>query len=870
MPKYPRSNSYAGQKASSSKSGQAKFATAASAAAGTATDEIISPATLAGAVDDLLPDASQTVKGKVELATAAEMSAGTDEERVPAVKVAFDYINSVAIAGAPAASESVSGIAEIATTAEAVALTDDLRIMTPAKVADVFAAPPALGSGTPAAGSFSTLAATGAVDFDAGGSFESGGAAIDIGADASADAINIGTGAAARTITMGNVTGATALALNAGTGGIALASTGAGDITLNSDDTLLLDADGVLELNSSGGVISIGNDADAQNINVGTGAAARTITIGNGTGATSLVLDCGTGALNIGTNAIAHTVTVGNSTGASALVLACGTGNFSLDGAAASTYAMGASTTTGTISIGGTAQTGTITLGDSSGTNTVQIGSGEGATTVAIAGGATSGKTVTIADGAVANSVTIGSATGASSLSLLCGTGNFSLDGAATSTYALGASTTSGTITIGGTAQTGNMVLGSSSGTNTVSVGAGEGATTVAIAGGATNGKTVTIADGAVANSVTIGSATGASSLSLLCGTGNYSLDGAGASTYTVGASTTSGTISIGGTAQTGTMTLGDSSGTNTVQIGSGEGATTVNIAGGATNAKTVNIATGAVANAVTIGSSSGAASLALLAGTGQITVTGTVKEIDAEFLYASGTDVIFNQSPVCQSNATTGVAPTGSNGDVNLVACQDGLLLEQFIIGTQTIIAPRMSANGLSIELDQTDNEGAEYNFGAARSNSKHAFTVGTDAAFFVEAEIYVEDMSGCEPLILGFRKSAANNADYTTYTDFYGAGLNNGTSATEVSLFSQLNSGGVTVQASGDNWGGDGTTCVLKVLVSASGVCSVEIDGSAASTPLAQTFDSADVVVPFIHFLHDTTSPGEIALVSFKCGYQ
>ena len=87
--------------------------------------------------------------------------------------------------------------------------------------------------------------------------------------------INIGTGAAARTITMGNVTGATTLALNSGTGGITLASTGAGDITINSDDTLLLDADGVLELNSSAGAIGIGNDAVAQAINIGTGAAAQ-------------------------------------------------------------------------------------------------------------------------------------------------------------------------------------------------------------------------------------------------------------------------------------------------------------------------------------------------------------------------------------------------------------------------------------------------------------------------------------------------------------------------------------------------------------------------------------------------------------------
>ena len=555
--------------------------------------------------------ASTTEYGTVLLMEDVTL-AGADNTTVPTSLATKTYADNLAIAGAPDASETVKGIAELATTAECIAYTDDTRIVTPLKLGSAFAAPPAMGSGTPAAGSFTTLAATGAINFDAGGSFESGGAAIDIGADASADAINLGTGAAARVLTIGNVTGATAVNINTGTAGFAVVTTGAGDIVLNSDATVLIDADGVLELNSSAGVIGIGNDADANNINVGTGAAARTITVGNSTGATSVVLNCGTGALNLGTNAIAHTVTLGNKTGASAVVIDVGTGDFVLDGVGASTYTVGATTTTGTVTIGGTAQTGTMTLGDSSGTNTVQIGSGEGATTVAIAGGATNAKTVTIADGAVANLVTIGSATGAASLDLLTGTGNFSLDGAATSAYTFAPSTTSGTINFGGTgANTGTMTIAGGSGAQTVNIAS------------STGGKTVTIADGAGANLVTIGSATGASSLDLLTGTGNFTLNGVGASTYTVGASTTTGAITIGGTAQTGTITLGDSSGTNIVQIGSGEGATTVNIAGGATAAKVVSIATGAVANLVTIGSATGAASLDLLCGTGNFTLEG-------------------------------------------------------------------------------------------------------------------------------------------------------------------------------------------------------------------------------------------------------
>ncbi len=89
-------------------------------------------------------------------------------------------------------------------------------------------------------------------------------------------------------------TGAGNIAITAGAtsnGTITLTSTGTGDIVLDSDDTMLLDADGVLELNSSAGAISIGNDADAQAINVGTGAAARTITVGNATAGTTVVVN---------------------------------------------------------------------------------------------------------------------------------------------------------------------------------------------------------------------------------------------------------------------------------------------------------------------------------------------------------------------------------------------------------------------------------------------------------------------------------------------------------------------------------------------------------------------------------------------------
>lgn len=170
---------------------------------------------------------------------------------------------------------------------------------------------------------FTSLTVNGATVLNGALTVNSGSSAINIGTDAVAKtitlgngtgatsvvinsgtgAINIGTNAVAHTVTIGNVTGASAVAINSGTGGVALVSTGTGDITAASADTLLLDSAGVLELNSSGAAISIGNDAVAQAINVGTGAAARTITVGNVSGATAVNVNAGTGGIALNANA---------------------------------------------------------------------------------------------------------------------------------------------------------------------------------------------------------------------------------------------------------------------------------------------------------------------------------------------------------------------------------------------------------------------------------------------------------------------------------------------------------------------------------------------------------------------------------------
>lgn len=119
-----------------------------------------------------------------------------------------------------------------------------------------------------------SLVSAGLIDVDAGTSLD-----IDVGGTAALDAVSISMDAtAASNFT---VDGA--------------------DLTLatSTSGSVLVDGVDGVEINSSGGAIEVGNDADANAINIGTGAAARTITIGNGTGATSVVLDNGTAGMSI-------------------------------------------------------------------------------------------------------------------------------------------------------------------------------------------------------------------------------------------------------------------------------------------------------------------------------------------------------------------------------------------------------------------------------------------------------------------------------------------------------------------------------------------------------------------------------------------
>lgn len=842
-----------------------------------------------------VPDATALVKGKTRFATNAEAVAGT----LTNVAMTPANVAAVALSGVNDWSESVKGVGKLATSALAVAGTNDDTAMTPLKVAEVFAEPPAIGSTTPAAGTFTGLVAdsTGAItlDADAASNFSVAGAGIDLSLESAAGRVIVnGEEAAANAITLlsaaGGIDADAALQINIATSQNAanalVLEASAGGIDISASGAAAGEDIDIVSTGSSVNISASENAADAITLTASAGGIDVTAA---GAAGEDLDLVCTSGSVNIS----------GGEDAADAVVISAGAGGIDIAATGEAGQDIDISNTGGSVNItatednngaiyiranGGTSERIRLHADQGTAADSVLLDSDAGGITLSAALASDDAINLSASAGGVdidgALQVNIASSENAAdAISINASAGGLDMVAAGAAGEDIDITCTSGSMNLtSGEAIADSMVLS-----------AGGGLDILAPSGGAGLDIDITNTGGSVNISA---SENAADAITMNASAGGIDMTAAGAAGEDIDITCTSGSVNISGGEDAADAVV-ISAGAGGIDISAtGEAGQDIDISntGGSVNIS----ATEDVADAIYVRANGGTSETIRLhadQGTGEdsihlesdaggihleangadITVTGTVKEIDAEFLYASGTDLVITQSPVMQSNANTGAAPSGTDTDVNLMYMQDGCIMECYNIGTKTIIAPRMDATaGLLISLDLTDNEGAEYNFGA-RNNAKHAYTIGSDAAFFMEAQVYAADLSGLEPFMLGFRKVAANNSDYTTYTDLYAIGLNNATSATNVAIFDNLNGAGVSITNTGDAWtGGDGGTVTLKILVSAAGVCTATIDGAAPSTPVAMTFDNADVVMPFIHFLHDTTTPGNIGLKTLKIGYQ
>jgi hypothetical protein len=218
------------------------------------------------------------------------------------------------------------------------------------------------------------------------------------------------------------------------------------------------------------------------------------------------------------------------------------------------------------------------------------------------------------------------------------------------------------------------------------------------------------------------------------------------------------------------------------------------------------------------------------------------------------------------------GTAFSGATGEINQWGFRCGNTLAVHAIGTQTLLAPALNAIGLDVSGDQTNNDGWAMRgrsvASLGRLNRDH-FIVGTSPAFFMKCKFSIADVSGIDDLRCGFAKVEAHNADPDALDELATMAIMAGDIKTQTIINGNSTvATDLTAPSSGD-WA-DGETHTFKILVSAAGVVTYELDDTAPTGAVAFTFDNGEVVTPYWFHRHDSDLGGAIIWQEMEFGLQ
>lgn len=206
---------------------------------------------------------------------------------------------------------------------------------------------------------------------------------------------------------------------------------------------------------------------------------------------------------------------------------------------------------------------------------------------------------------------------------------------------------------------------------------------------------------------------------------------------------------------------------------------------------------------------------------------------------------------PTC-GGLNTGL-PSGTSLAENFIQFGNGFSTHYYPLGTATLVALTSTNLGIGAVLDQTAGEGIELSAPTWTTSAKN-FVVGkTEASVY--CKINIDDVSGLNPMWVGFRLQEAANTTYTAYNSYALVGLGNATGDIFTSI--ELAGGGNTNIDTTQNWA-DTETHTLQVNVDINGVVTFLIDGYKPVTTQAFTFTAGQVLIPVFCYGLQTSDIG------------
>lgn len=205
-----------------------------------------------------------------------------------------------------------------------------------------------------------------------------------------------------------------------------------------------------------------------------------------------------------------------------------------------------------------------------------------------------------------------------------------------------------------------------------------------------------------------------------------------------------------------------------------------------------------------------------------------------------------------------TGAIAAVTDNVVNAFVCPGGELMlirneqqNDDIVPTYTIDADCTNGWELPIDSAAASADAVEVSFGGISSDASlpYCFKVGTDPAFQLRTKIGIPDVSEVN-LYVGFRKAGAYVTGMDTAAEIE-------TGYADKCGFS-IEAGAIHIITSDDNTDVDTDTTTtwvddavktLTVNVSAAGVVTYQVDGTAATGAVAFTVDDGDILVPYLY---------------------
>ncbi len=211
--------------------------------------------------------------------------------------------------------------------------------------------------------------------------------------------------------------------------------------------------------------------------------------------------------------------------------------------------------------------------------------------------------------------------------------------------------------------------------------------------------------------------------------------------------------------------------------------------------------------------------------------------------------------------------AYSATAGDFNLMHFHNGYKLGVYPIVGQTI-PPAMAAAGLDIQGDQVAADGFDI-VGGIGGASGRPLIAQVDPAFYFECQINIADVSGTDELHVGLRRAETLNATWDNYLDTAGLGCNSSAADMAIKIETILNNAGTTSTDTTDEVA-DGVDVTFKIFVSAAGVVTYTINGSAPTVTAAFTFDAGDPLIPYLHYLQHGDFTEAFLIKKWSVGFQ